>query len=350
MGVDYVTQDLPNVKYTEERIQELQAIALRLTPTDRTGTAVPAAEFDAWRECIRNAVDELPALSERRDVGCTGDGQYITTGGESWGVDPTEAYTLMRKLNECTPLVDTLARYLQEDRIKGGWPLPTVMQLAATLPPGVLSLLAEYVESGDEAEGSVAKCLNMRAIADAEFASPELLAYARDIRTKLNRVIQLLDPTDRSPTSVSNAGTTAELHIFSQRSLSPLAIAGRDAAREEYANDDIEIDDCVMVSVGDGGVWVSAWVWVDDDQLQDLPVVAPVTVAVSAEVTVLLQNGKTIRSGWIDKDDPNALPAGDYLAVDANDGEQLVYMDSADLLADPAIGRRMLNDLLQACQ
>jgi len=97
-------------------------------------------------------------------------------------------------------------------------------------------------------------------------------------------------------------------------------------------------------------VRVSGRVWVDDDQLQDLPVVAPVTVAVSAEVTVLLQNGKTIRSGWIDKDDPNALPAGDYLAVDANDGEQLVYMDSADLLADPAIGRRMLNDLLRACQ
>lgn len=33
-------------------------------------------------------------------------------------------------------------------------------------------------------------------------------------------------------------------------------------AREQYVNDDINIDDDAMVSVGDEGVWVEAWVYV----------------------------------------------------------------------------------------
>lgn len=39
-------------------------------------------------------------------------------------------------------------------------------------------------------------------------------------------------------------------------------------AREKYAdpsNDDIEIDDFPATSIGDGGIWVAAWVWVRDD-------------------------------------------------------------------------------------
>ena len=33
-------------------------------------------------------------------------------------------------------------------------------------------------------------------------------------------------------------------------------------AREEFANDELEIDDDPVTSVSDEGVWVSAWVWV----------------------------------------------------------------------------------------
>jgi len=33
-------------------------------------------------------------------------------------------------------------------------------------------------------------------------------------------------------------------------------------ARECYADDDCEIDDEPVVSIGDDGVWVNAWVWV----------------------------------------------------------------------------------------
>jgi len=40
-----------------------------------------------------------------------------------------------------------------------------------------------------------------------------------------------------------------------------------EAARSNYASDDIEIDDLPMVAeTADGGVWVSAWVWVPLEQ------------------------------------------------------------------------------------
>lgn len=40
-------------------------------------------------------------------------------------------------------------------------------------------------------------------------------------------------------------------------------------AREAYANDECEIDDNPMVSEGDDGVWVSAWVWVSNAELEE---------------------------------------------------------------------------------
>jgi hypothetical protein len=36
----------------------------------------------------------------------------------------------------------------------------------------------------------------------------------------------------------------------------------REMAREEYGSDEIEIDDDAIVSVGEGGAFVAAWVWV----------------------------------------------------------------------------------------
>lgn len=35
------------------------------------------------------------------------------------------------------------------------------------------------------------------------------------------------------------------------------------AARAQYCDDDIEIDDAPLFSVADNGCWVSAWVWVE---------------------------------------------------------------------------------------
>jgi hypothetical protein len=43
-------------------------------------------------------------------------------------------------------------------------------------------------------------------------------------------------------------------------------------AREKYANpsnDDVEVDDDAVISHGnDDGVWVQAWVWVDNPELE----------------------------------------------------------------------------------
>ena len=40
----------------------------------------------------------------------------------------------------------------------------------------------------------------------------------------------------------------------------------REAAVERWTNDKVEIDDDSTVSVGIGGAWVHAWVWVSDGQ------------------------------------------------------------------------------------
>lgn len=41
------------------------------------------------------------------------------------------------------------------------------------------------------------------------------------------------------------------------------------AARNEYATDDVEIDDDPRISPSDsGGMWVAAWVWVSDEIAQ----------------------------------------------------------------------------------
>lgn len=39
-----------------------------------------------------------------------------------------------------------------------------------------------------------------------------------------------------------------------------------ESARNTYCNDEINIDDDAMVSVGDDGVWVEAWVWVQNPE------------------------------------------------------------------------------------
>jgi hypothetical protein len=39
-------------------------------------------------------------------------------------------------------------------------------------------------------------------------------------------------------------------------------------ARDEYTDDELEIDDNPVVSHGDDGVWVSAWVWVSDEDVE----------------------------------------------------------------------------------
>ncbi len=69
----------------------------------------------------------------------------------------------------------------------------------------------------------------------------------------------------------------------------------------------------------------------------------------TGEFFLPLANGYQIRSGWIDKADPGALPAGDYLSIINERGEQVFYMETADLLAPELMARDKLNQMLQAC-
>ena len=67
------------------------------------------------------------------------------------------------------------------------------------------------------------------------------------------------------------------------------------------------------------------------------------------EYVIALQNGMEIRSGWLDHDDPDALPSGDYLSVFDAAGQQQFYTESSDLMHDPIEGRQLLNQLFQIC-
>lgn len=40
----------------------------------------------------------------------------------------------------------------------------------------------------------------------------------------------------------------------------------RSAAIDRWTKDKLQIEDDAVVSAGEGGAWVQAWVWVSDDQ------------------------------------------------------------------------------------
>lgn len=48
----------------------------------------------------------------------------------------------------------------------------------------------------------------------------------------------------------------------------PADAAEIEAARDAYQDDDLEIDDDALVSHADEGYWVSAWVWIDNDDAE----------------------------------------------------------------------------------
>ena len=63
-----------------------------------------------------------------------------------------------------------------------------------------------------------------------------------------------------------------------------------------------------------------------------------------------LANGRKIVSGWIDGHDPDALPAGDWLSVEDENGNQIFYEETADIAADPVNCRRIMYDFIRACR
>lgn len=66
----------------------------------------------------------------------------------------------------------------------------------------------------------------------------------------------------------------------------------------------------------------------------------------AAAVEIVLASGRRIVSGWIDDDDPDRLPAGDYLQVLDQQGQEVFYREAADI--DERNLRNVLCEFLQA--
>lgn len=52
--------------------------------------------------------------------------------------------------------------------------------------------------------------------------------------------------------------------LIEEEALRPRAIS---EARDQYACDEIEVDDDARLSIGDNGLWVSAWLWIYNQDL-----------------------------------------------------------------------------------
>jgi len=316
MGANYLSLEFKNVKLTEDRVKQLRADIDQLTEADIPEIA-RSSELDTWREGLHWALSELLEIDDScRDVAYTVDGKYMQTGGMSWSDDPTEVYTVFKTLYESDKLISRIDQYFDED-----------------YPPA---------------------------------------------------------PTN---VSVGNLGGKCELHTYDNRELSAIDQAYIAAAKQNHAIDgEIEVDDVAIVSHSEErGAYVSAWLWIDSDEVDgdsdddaddnadddDVEAAAATTAEVphrgkwldvarinvqeplvasqystrsTDETVIKLANGKTISSGWIDKDDPSALLDGDYFRVDSADGEQLFYVESDQIATDVTICRKVLSDLLQACK
>lgn len=66
------------------------------------------------------------------------------------------------------------------------------------------------------------------------------------------------------------------------------------------------------------------------------------------EVCVMLADGCRLYSGWCDHDDPDARISGDYLRLEAPNGDQILYYDADEIVSDPYEGRVALGALVNA--
>lgn len=67
---------------------------------------------------------------------------------------------------------------------------------------------------------------------------------------------------DELQTGIDGLLTSLRNEIASHKPATPEQI---EAARQTFADDDLQIADGASVSLSDGGYWVAAWVWVATD-------------------------------------------------------------------------------------
>lgn len=67
---------------------------------------------------------------------------------------------------------------------------------------------------------------------------------------------------------VEDESANIEDHEFDAPAIERASPAEIEAARNAYADDDLEIDDDAAVSRADDGYWVGAWVWIANDDAE----------------------------------------------------------------------------------
>jgi hypothetical protein len=281
------------------------------------------------------------------------------------------------------------------------------------LNPKLAELFESMFRSGQSEARGVADCLNCIAEnGDGQESDEHMLACAEEMLASVQQVINLLKPPTK-PTddpyqalideatkaadqldvlrsvgryaaeantvslrmaitgliehlrnNVSNRGEALELHVFRNRKMDLVDLCYKNAAGGTAG--ELEFDEPTVVSHSDDASdhyerTKSSLMLVELARLYeglDVPVMLRELAMQptpfdgtdqTGEVVIHLANGYELRSGWIDKDDPDALPAGDYVSVVDVRGEQVFYGDSADLFADPVQARRSLFEILQAC-
>lgn len=126
---------------------------------------------------------------------------------------------------------------------------------------------------------------------------------------------------------VNHAGERLEMHYFPDRKMHPDVEDYRDVARQmlaaEPAGLQIQVDDVTVLTTTPSAAWVNAWVLVHKEDM--------LAYRRESGATVMLANGKYLRSGKTDRDDPDAPAYGGYLAAHAASGDELCYLDTADL-------------------
>ncbi len=216
--------------------------------------------------------------------------------------------------------------------------------IAAGLNPKLKDILIGFFESGSSEAYSIADCLNTIAENGDEYTSDAfMLAAAEILQDAATTVITALTV----PTDVTGFPLTSMRRRRGglQQAIGYLKTClGRfeacKSAHHPVSRQEIPVWMDYLQTILDR--WPLEEAAIADLQLTGIN---PQT----QELCLLLDNGRQIRSGWIDKDDPDALPSGDYISVINTGGEQVFYVESVDLFADPLSGRVKLNQMLQAC-
>lgn len=70
----------------------------------------------------------------------------------------------------------------------------------------------------------------------------------------------------------------------------------------------------------------------------------------NGEIAIQLADGCIIYSGWMDKEDPEALVSGDYIRLEDENGKELLYYGADEIMGEHQLeGRQALGAFLNAC-